>query len=535
MSSEPPSNQGEAVDDPAAVQRGHALRLLARDRPPEWAEICLEAALEDPHPYPRSEAAAALSEAPDDLVVPELARVLASDRRTVSQWRAERLLIRRRPEAALAVLERQLDRSDPAHQRQAVEALGRLGPAARPLLLRLSRHQLPSLRRRAVKGLAQVGGSSAVAGIAPRLEDDDSTVRLAAARAIIRLAASPELARPLSELARPLVRQISIATDPELGRELLLAAAAVGSALPPEAIDGDTVGALLERVTDRPGQRAALLSLLARGGAQELLSQLSTSRPELSVAVAVALAGQGRSPAIDERAEAPLRLIATRAAAKRPDLAENAALLERATADPDPGVRWLARRGRAGRLTQAMARLQLGRPPVEAASAVWPFGLPRPTEAQRRQPRLPLALAAINLSYNLNIGVLIRSAEAAGAREVIVVGHDAYHRLAAMGADRWVELTALPTPAALVVYARERRYQLVVLQQAPGAERFDRADYPPSPCLVVGSEGQGVPPELCAEADLLVEVPQRGEIDSINVASAAAVVTWACLVHHGWI
>jgi tRNA G18 (ribose-2'-O)-methylase SpoU len=159
--------------------------------------------------------------------------------------------------------------------------------------------------------------------------------------------------------------------------------------------------------------------------------------------------------------------------------------------------------------------------------------LPAPEPTARE--RLPLALAAVSFSYNLNLGVLIRSAEAAGAAEVLLVGRDFFHRAAAMGADRWLELRTFETTGEMVAHARARGYQLVAVQQSPGAERFDRADYPPRPCLMLGSEGPGLPPELCAQADLVVEIPQRGEIDSLNVTAAAAIVLWACLARRGWV
>jgi tRNA G18 (ribose-2'-O)-methylase SpoU len=193
----------------------------------------------------------------------------------------------------------------------------------------------------------------------------------------------------------------------------------------------------------------------------------------------------------------------------------------------------MAARGLSGALDANAAQRHRGRVRSGASSAQWPFGLPEPDAAPR--PRLPLALAAISFSYNLNLGVLIRSAEAAGASEVLLVGRDFFHRAAAMGAERWLELRSFETSAEMVAHARARGYQLVAVQQSPGAERFDRADYPPRPCIVLGSEGPGLPPELCAQADLVVEIPQRGEIDSLNVSAAASIVLWACLSRRGWL
>jgi tRNA G18 (ribose-2'-O)-methylase SpoU len=135
----------------------------------------------------------------------------------------------------------------------------------------------------------------------------------------------------------------------------------------------------------------------------------------------------------------------------------------------------------------------------------------------------------------VNLGVLIRSAEAAGAREFLIVGRDFHHRSAAMGADRWLVPKVYATFEEMTAHARQGGYQLVAVQQSPGAERFDQAAYPPRPCLMLGSEGHGLPPALCAEADLIVEIPILGRIDSLNVASAGAIVLWATLSSLGWV
>ena len=47
------------------------------------------------------------------------------------------------------------------------------------------------------------------------------------------------------------------------------------------------------------------------------------------------------------------------------------------------------------------------------------------------------------------------------------------------------------------------------------------------PLIVVGNEGDGLPPSLIAAADLQLQIPIYGEIDSLNVATASAVAMYA--------
>ena len=60
--------------------------------------------------------------------------------------------------------------------------------------------------------------------------------------------------------------------------------------------------------------------------------------------------------------------------------------------------------------------------------------------------------------------------------------------------------------------------------QQADSEAYHQADYPPQPLFVIGSEDAGLPDSLRLAADLAVEFPLFGAIDSLNVATAATCV-----------
>jgi HEAT repeat protein/tRNA(Leu) C34 or U34 (ribose-2'-O)-methylase TrmL len=523
-------------DDRAAEERGIALRKLASERGPGWIECCLDAALEDPHPFVRSEGAAGLETAPDDVVVPLLASVMDSSVPAAHRWRAERLLIRRDPAVAVPVLAVEAACADAARSCRAIEALARLGRPALPHLVRAAHDGPTRLRRTAAKALAGLEAEESADILGALLDDPESDVRRAALASLARLAARPGAIPWITRLGSRIVSVIGDASRDDLERGLALALAArlhLSSADvdPREMLDlaGDApvrLAAVFQLIASR-GDASLLRDIVSRGGVDEVRAAVqglaAVEAPPDCFAVAVGNPDVG------------VRLSAVRGLAAHPGHAVARDMLERARDDADEGVRWLAARALGGHLDARRVRLHEGRLPAEGPSATWPYGLPLPRPGAPRRERLPLALATTNLSYNLNLGVLIRSAEAAGAREVLVAGRDFYHRAAAMGADDWVDLAFFDTIEELVDHARSSGYQLVAVQQSPGAERFDRADYPPRPCLILGSEGPGLPPHVVAGADLVVEIPQRGEIDSLNVSCAATLVLWACLSSRGWV
>jgi len=192
--------------------------------------------------------------------------------------------------------------------------------------------------------------------------------------------------------------------------------------------------------------------------------------------------------------------------------------------DGDPAVAWMARKAQAGAFAPPVLAGRLGDHAFsDAPSAKPPYGL-RSADELPDVPRVHAALALCHPRFDINLGVAIRSAEAAGFKEVFVVGREEVFRSPARGTERVVDLHYAPDAAALIRLARAGDYQIVAVQQTPDSVAFHHAEYPPRPLFVVGAEDRGMPAALRLGADLVVEIPQFGIIDSLNVAAAATTV-----------
>lgn len=142
--------------------------------------------------------------------------------------------------------------------------------------------------------------------------------------------------------------------------------------------------------------------------------------------------------------------------------------------------------------------------------------------------RAPFLLALDGVTDPHNLGALLRSAECAGATGGVLPRHRAVHvtpavTKAAAGAIEHLPLAVVPgLPAALVELARAGVWTVGL---DAGAERslFDLPLGPEPVALVLGAEGSGLSRLVRQRCDVLVGIPQRGALSSLNVAAAGAI------------
>jgi len=143
--------------------------------------------------------------------------------------------------------------------------------------------------------------------------------------------------------------------------------------------------------------------------------------------------------------------------------------------------------------------------------------------------RHPFHVAIENWQHDLNIGSIVRTANAFNAAAVHIVGRRHWNRRGAMVTDRYQHLEHHATIGDLLARAHAAGLPIVAVDNLPGAVPVDAAPIPRACILLFGQEGPGLSAEALAAADLRVEIPQFGSTRSINAAAAAAIVM------HEWI
>lgn len=128
-----------------------------------------------------------------------------------------------------------------------------------------------------------------------------------------------------------------------------------------------------------------------------------------------------------------------------------------------------------------------------------------------------------------NLGTIMRTADAVGARGVILIGHsaDPYDPAAvraSMGSVFSMQLVQTDIDLFLAWKARAG----ASLCGTSGAAKFHyrQVRYPRPLVLLSGSERQGLPEQLLAACDQLVSIPMVGRCDSLNLAVATSIVLY---------
>ncbi|ULR43766.1 RNA methyltransferase [Rhizobium sp. K102] len=134
-----------------------------------------------------------------------------------------------------------------------------------------------------------------------------------------------------------------------------------------------------------------------------------------------------------------------------------------------------------------------------------------------------------------NLGTIIRTADAAGASGVILVGEatDPFSLetvRATMGSVFAVPV-ARATSEEFLAWRKSAGVSIVATHLA-GAVDYRTIDYRKKPIvLLMGNEQSGLPEQLAKEADALARIPQQGRADSLNLAVATAVMLFEARRH----
>ena len=148
--------------------------------------------------------------------------------------------------------------------------------------------------------------------------------------------------------------------------------------------------------------------------------------------------------------------------------------------------------------------------------------------ADRGEP--PLLVVCDEISDPHNLGAILRTAECAGAHGVIIpkrrsVGLTAVVSKTSAGAVEYMPVARVGNLANTIRDLKQRGIWIYGTA-ADGRTDLYHADLRGPAAIVIGSEGQGMSRLVAESCDVLVSIPMKGRISSLNASAAAAILLY---------
>ncbi len=141
-------------------------------------------------------------------------------------------------------------------------------------------------------------------------------------------------------------------------------------------------------------------------------------------------------------------------------------------------------------------------------------------------------VAIENWQHDLNIGSIVRTANAFLAAEVHIIGHKRWNRRGAMVTDRYQHVRHHPTVEEFVAWAKSENLPIIAIDNVPGCQQIEKYLLPESCVLLFGQEGPGLSEAAIEASEVVLEITQFGSTRSINASAAAAITMHTWVTQH---
>lgn len=145
-----------------------------------------------------------------------------------------------------------------------------------------------------------------------------------------------------------------------------------------------------------------------------------------------------------------------------------------------------------------------------------------------------------NIRSTHNVGSIFRTADAGGVSHIYISGYtptplDQFGRKrkdiakVALGAEDTVAWSKAGTPKKLIAELKTEGFSTVALEQSGDSVDYKNVKIGKKVLLIVGNEVKGMSPELLKLSDTVVEIPMKGEKESLNVSVAFGIALFRLL------
>ena len=146
--------------------------------------------------------------------------------------------------------------------------------------------------------------------------------------------------------------------------------------------------------------------------------------------------------------------------------------------------------------------------------------------------RNPLRISIENWQHDLNIGSIVRTANAFNVSSVHIVGKRDWNRRGAMVTDKYLHVIHHPDIADFKAWFDERGIEIIGIDNVASSTSLESAKLPKECVLLFGQEGAGMSDEAVKACSRVLEITQYGSTRSMNASAAGAIAMYAWGMQH---
>ena len=148
------------------------------------------------------------------------------------------------------------------------------------------------------------------------------------------------------------------------------------------------------------------------------------------------------------------------------------------------------------------------------------------------QRRHALHVGIENFAHDMNIGSVVRTANAFNVAEVHIISTRRCNRRGAMVTEKYQHVRHHDSVGELIEWCAAEGMPIIGIDNLPGSVSLETFDLPQRCLMLFGQEGPGLSEQAHEACDAVLSIAQFGSTRSINARAAAAIAMHAWVRRH---
>lgn len=148
--------------------------------------------------------------------------------------------------------------------------------------------------------------------------------------------------------------------------------------------------------------------------------------------------------------------------------------------------------------------------------------------------KFPVYLLLHDIRSTYNVGSIFRTADAAGITKIYLSGftptpEDRFGRprkdiaKTALGAEKNISWEQIADSKKLILKLKKENFLIIALEQDKNSVDYKKIRIKKPTLVILGNEPSGISKSILKMADLIAEIPMKGNKESLNVSVAAGI------------